>query len=301
MAARTISGCWPTAFALAALVASQAAIAEVLEQVMRVAGATVHYKVVLPADYDPEKEYPAVLVFGGGPQTMDTVDRTLERNFRAEAERRGYIVVAPAAPDGEQFFREGDRIFPEFLEMILGEYRIEERKFHVAGPSNGGISALHVAAKHPQYFRSVTAFPGYLWQPTDAKLIALSSLCVFLYIGERDEFPWHSEMQREAEFLRARGALARYTVEKGQPHRIETLAGAGAARLFEGFEEAERGCTVEPEGRAAPARVEAGTLAGATPEPRDGGVPWGGSTGSIGDADSRSGLRMARAGGAARS
>ncbi|HEX6997694.1 MAG TPA: alpha/beta hydrolase-fold protein [Gammaproteobacteria bacterium] len=248
------------ALGLVGLIAARAATAEVVERVMRVAGMTVHYKVVLPADYDPEKEYPGVLVFGGGPQTMEMVDRTLERNFRAEAERRGYVVVAPAAPEGAQFFREGDRVFPEFLEMILGEYRIEDRKFHVAGPSNGGISSLHIAAKHPQYFRSVTAFPGYLWQPSDAKLLALSGLCVFLYIGARDEFPWHSEMQREAEFLRARGTLARYTVEKGQPHRIETLAGAHAGRLFDNFEEAERGCTVPPEASPAPDAVEGGTL-----------------------------------------
>jgi hypothetical protein len=49
-------------------------------------------------------------------------------------------------------------------------------------------------------------------------------------------------MRREAEFLQSKGTLARYTVEKGQPHRLETLAGASAGRLFDGFEEANRGC-----------------------------------------------------------
>jgi hypothetical protein len=37
--------------------------------------------------------------------------------------------------------------------------------------------------------------------------------------------------------------VARYTVEKGQPHRMETLAGPSAARLFDGFEETKNGCT----------------------------------------------------------
>ena len=53
----------------------------------------------------------------------------------------------------------------------------------------------------------------------------------------------HDEMKREAEFLRARGTVARYTVEKGQPHRIETLAGVNASRLFDGFEETKKGCS----------------------------------------------------------
>ena len=221
----------------------QLAAAEVTERVMRVAGTSVHYKLVLPDGYDAANEYPAVLVMGGGPQTMDTVDRTLERNFRAEAERRGYIVVAPAAPDGQLFFQGGERIFPEFLETILANHKIAGGKFHVAGPSNGGIAAMHVAAQHPRYFVSATAFPGYLWRPTEDKLRAMTKLCVYLYVGETDEYEWHDEMRREAEFLTAEGAVARYTLERGQGHRLESLAGANAARLFEGFEEASRDCT----------------------------------------------------------
>jgi poly(3-hydroxybutyrate) depolymerase len=222
---------------------SQPVSADVGQRVMRVAGTTVHYKIVLPNPYDATQAYPAVLVMGGGPQTMDTVDRTLERNFRVEAERRGYIVVAPAAPDGQLFFQEGERIFPAFLDTILANHKIAGGKFHVAGPSNGGIAALHVAAQHPSYFLSATAFPGYLWRPTDAKLEALTPLCVFLYVGENDEYRWHDEMRREAEALTAAGTVARYTLERGQGHRLESLAGAGAARLFDGFEEASRDCT----------------------------------------------------------
>jgi predicted esterase len=216
--------------------------AEIIEATKKVAGTTVHYKVVLPTGYDPARTYPAVLALGGGPQTMNSVDRTLMRNFRAEAEKRGYIVVAPAAPDGELFFDGGERVIPDFLKLILSEYKVQEGKFHIAGPSNGGIAALHVAATYPQYFRSVTAFPGYMWRPSAAKLQAVSNLCVFMYVGEFDHYRWHGEMEREADFLRAGGTLARYTVEKGQPHGIETLTGTGAARLFDGFDEVGNGC-----------------------------------------------------------
>ncbi len=219
------------------------ALAEVRELSKKIAGTTVSYKVVLPTGYDPAKAYPAILAFGGGPQTMNTVDGVLNRNLRAEAERRGYLVVAPAAPNGELFFDGGDRIFPEFLKLILADYKVENGKFHVAGPSNGGIAAFHVAAKNPQYFVSVTAFPGYMWQPTTAKLNAIAKLCVFMFVGENDDYRWHDEMRSEAEFLRSKGDVARYTVDKGQPHRLETLAGANASRLFDGFEQARMGCS----------------------------------------------------------
>jgi len=235
---------WVRCIALAAVyLTSQPIHAELLEKTVKVSGTTVQYKVVLPSGYDRSKAYPAVLAFGGGPQNMGTVDSILNRNFREEAERRGYIVIAPAAPDGQLFFEDGARIFPAFLKLILADYKIQGNKFHIAGPSNGGIAAFHVAAANPQYFLSVTAFPGYMWQPSAARLQAISKLCVFMYVGELDEYMWHDEMKSEAEYLRSKGTVARYTVEKGQPHRMETLAGANARRLFEGFEETKKGCS----------------------------------------------------------
>jgi poly(3-hydroxybutyrate) depolymerase len=241
---RQAPGFIPLVIAVATVLisATYPAHAELLDKTKKVSGTTVHYKVVLPNGYDPGKAYPGILVFGGGPQTLNTVDGTLMRNFRAEAEKRGYIVVAPAAPDGDLFFERGARIFPDFLKMVLADYKIQDGKFHVAGPSNGGIAAFHVAAANPQYFLSVTAFPGYMWQPSTTKLLAIASMCVFMYVGELDEYRWHGEMQQEAEFLRSKGTVARYTVEKGQPHRLDTLAGASAARLFDGFEETRNGC-----------------------------------------------------------
>ena len=102
---------------------------------------------------------------------------------------------------------------------------------------------MHVAALNPQYFLSVTAFPGYMWQPSPAKLQAIAGMCVFMYVGENDEYRWHGEMQKEIEYLKSQGTVARYSEEKGQPHRIETLAGPNAHRLFDNFDETKKGCS----------------------------------------------------------
>jgi poly(3-hydroxybutyrate) depolymerase len=216
--------------------------AEVLSKTKNIGGTIVHYKVVLPNHYDASKAYPGVLAFGGGPQTMNTVDSILDRYFRDEAEKRGYIVVAPAAPNGQLFFEGGDRIFPEFLKEILADYKIEGNKFHIAGPSNGGITAFHVASRYPEYFLSITAFPGFLQQETPANIRAISKMCIDMFVGELDPMGWQDLMQKEASDFRAKGVTARYTVEKGQPHRLDTLAGPHASRLFDLFEQAQHGC-----------------------------------------------------------
>src|SRR5437667_2526877 len=81
--------------------------AKAFDKSIDVAGVTLHYKVVLPKDYDPSNTYPAVLAFPPGGQGADMVMTTLVRNWQPEAERRGYIVFIPAAPNGRLFFEEG--------------------------------------------------------------------------------------------------------------------------------------------------------------------------------------------------
>lgn len=214
----------------------QPAAAKVIDKTAEIAGVTLHYKVVLPKDFDPDKTYPAVLAFPPGAQTMDMVFTTLERNWAAEAQRRGYIVAIPTAPGGKLFFQEGARVFPEFLDRLLRDYKIRDGKFHIAGMSNGGLSAFHIAATYPQYFLSVTGFPGYLADPTPARVSALANMCIEMHVGELDT-GWRQAMEQQASEFRAKGFAVRLTVEKGESHVIGALAGEGSVRLFQEIEQ----------------------------------------------------------------
>ena len=113
---------------------------------------------VLPNGYDPTRTYPVVLVFTGGPQQLRMAEGTLNTDWRQEAERRGYVVISPGTPDGSLFFEGADRVFPSFLDQILKDYHVRGGKLHVAGHSNGGLSAFHVAARYPQYFVTLIPF-----------------------------------------------------------------------------------------------------------------------------------------------
>lgn len=171
---------------------------------------------------------------------MDMVQATLNGNYRAQAEERGYIVVEPAAPNGDLFFEGGERVFPAFLTKLLADYKVADNKFHVAGNSNGGLSAFLVAAKYPQYFWSVTGFPGFLDDATPQQMAALGKMCIHMFAGELDS-GWPEEMRDQAAKLRASGHNVTFVIEKGQPHVIRTLTGAGAARLFDQFDSARQG------------------------------------------------------------
>lgn len=214
--------------------------AETIEKTGTFGGLKVTYKVDLPNGYDPAHTYPVILAFTGGGQTMDIVDQTLT-DWRSEAERRGYIVVSPAAPDGMLFFEGGDRIFPAFLDQILKDYKVKGGKLFLAGHSNGGISAFHVATSYPQYFVSVTGYPGLLYGDDIGKVDALKSLCIFMHVGDRDT-GWRDEMRRQAEDFRKRGFHVQFDVETNQIHRLNVHTANLQNRLFEQLEQAANGC-----------------------------------------------------------
>ena len=57
-------------------------------------------------------------------------------------------------------FQEDGEIDP--ASVAIWAYKVQGGKMHVAGHSNGGLSAFHVASKYPNYFATVTGYPGLL-------------------------------------------------------------------------------------------------------------------------------------------
>jgi poly(3-hydroxybutyrate) depolymerase len=235
---------WFCGAALMMLAALAAACAhgEVQNKSKEIAGTTVNYVVVLPNKFDPAKAYPAVLAFPGGAQDMETVQGTLERNWRLLGERLGYIVIIPEAPDGELYLEGGAKVFPEFLAKLLADYKVLDGRFFIAGVSNGGLSAFHIASLYPQYFWSVTGLPGLLFDAKPAKVQALSKLCIYMYAGSEDT-NWLNSEKKQADLFRSQGFHVEFSEEKGEGHVMHTLDGEGAMRLFKQFERARQGCT----------------------------------------------------------
>jgi poly(3-hydroxybutyrate) depolymerase len=215
--------------------ASVPAHAELIEKTGTFGGLKLTYKVVLPDGYDTSRAYPMVLVFTGGPQTLQMAGNTLESDWRKEGERRGYILVSPGTPNGSLFFEGADRVFPEFLEQLLRDFNVKGGKLHVAGHSNGGLSAFHVAARYPQYFTTLTGYPGLLDGADVGKMTALKPMCVFMHVGDQDG-GWMTSMQRQADDLKKQGFRIQFTVEKNQVHRLKAGEIDLSRRLFEEIE-----------------------------------------------------------------
>lgn len=203
-------------------------------------GMSVNYKVLLPDSYDAARSYPVILAFGGGEQSMQLVDIGLNRYWGGEARRRHYVVVSPAAPVGTLLYREGAKIFPEFLDMVVRDYKPQGGKMHAAGYSNGGITSFYVTSTYPQYFWSVTGLPGILNDSNDAKVDALKSICIDMYVGGND-LDWRDDMTQQFALFQRKGYTAHFRVEENQGH-VLTLSPEDISHLFDHLDAAVKGC-----------------------------------------------------------
>ena len=177
------------------------------------------YAVVTPENFDPEKIYPAVLALPPGDGGRDMVEAALQ-GYWGHGKPRGYIIVNPVAPDGVLFFDGAEEKIPVLLDEVARNYKIEGGRFHIAGISNGGISAFRIAEDYPKRFCSLAAFPGLPANDRDFERLAdIHALPMLLVVGEQDG-RWVGRMQETQEKISALGGNAALHVLPGIGHSV---------------------------------------------------------------------------------
>jgi len=204
-------------------------------------GTTLRYAELLPPDYRSDRAYPVLLALPPGDQSAAMVERAVALYWQSLAQH-GWIVVSPATPDGRLFFQGAESVLPELMDHVLAAFRVEGGRLHLAGVSNGGRSAFHLAVASPSRFASLTVLPGFPPSAGDfAKLDRLRGLPVALFGGSLDP-GWVAQMRRTRARLESLGADVHLTVYPGEGHVPASLAG-GAVLLR--TLEARRGRTAE--------------------------------------------------------
>ena len=197
-------------------------------------GSELGFALLLPGDFNPAQSYPVLLALPPGGQSRDMVEAGLGSYWISGAAGRDWIVVSPIAPGGNLFFRGSDRLLPELLEAIGGQLLVEGDKYHLAGISNGGISAFRIAVQHPELFHSMVVLPGFPADQDFSKLDRLSGMPVTMYVGEFDT-EWVQEMsetQRELERLQVKSRLE---IVPGDGHFISKVTGEQIFELLESY------------------------------------------------------------------
>lgn len=182
----------------------------------------VTYISLVPVGFSAGDTAPVVLALPPGPQDI-AMSTEIVRTLQAEALARNWVVVSPAAPGGELFFQGSERLIPGFMDFIESWVTPEGGGIHLAGISNGGISAFRVATQNPDRIRSVTAFPGFPTTANDVEALeTLTRIPVHLFVGERD-LGWIDRMEQAASRLTELGGDVTYEVFADEGHVIGAL------------------------------------------------------------------------------
>ncbi|MEM7519043.1 MAG: nuclear transport factor 2 family protein, partial [Planctomycetota bacterium] len=184
-------------------------------------GADLLYALRTP-DLEPNAEQPpvprrVVLALPPGAQTAPMADWIA--SDMASSAFGDSIVVSPIAPNGQSFYADASPLLPPFLDEIERRFGVPRGEIHLAGVSNGGRSALHLALNHPERFASLSVLPGVLPHDDDAKRIArLRVLPVALWVGEDDAPGWHEGAKRIQKGLTEAGGDVTLRVVSGVGH-----------------------------------------------------------------------------------
>jgi predicted esterase len=147
--------------------------------------------------------FPLVILMGGGAGD-EGIARDVQGGVGQDLVDRGWVVATPVSPNGRSFRGDNNRLIPLLIDALQKDERISKGRTLLAGISNGGMSALEIAAATPQDYAGIMAVPALV--PRGLNLRALADMPIYLRIGDQDEAGWQDRLDETATALRAAGA-----------------------------------------------------------------------------------------------
>lgn len=196
-------------------------------------GTLINYIVALPPGYQENRSYPILLALPPGRQTLRMAEAGLRRFWGIGAEKKGFVVISPAAPKGKPYYKTGAALIPGFLAAIEKIYKVQGGRFHIAGSSNGGVSAFAIARRTPKLFQSLTALAGFPEAPEDfQRLDRLGGLKITMIVGDGDLY-WKEGMQKTVARLEQLGQNPYFEIIPRNGHFLPDLSGPKSGRIFD--------------------------------------------------------------------
>lgn len=159
----------------------------------------------LPQNGNPDSAAAAPLVIlmpgGSGDQALA---RDLYYWLGEELAMRGWAVAIPVSPNGRSFRGANNALIPLLIDALQEREEIAEGPTLLAGISNGGMSALEIAAAGLREYSGILAVPALV--PNNLDLSRLEGMPIYLRIGDQDEMGWASRLEEIRAALQEAGA-----------------------------------------------------------------------------------------------
>ena len=182
-------------------------------------GGTLPYRLFVPLDYDPGRQYPLVLLLHGagesGTNNTSAASHVSASRIVDHAKTPAYssFVLVPQTNNGwSTDFGEPPadamRRTLELIDLLDDSYRIDGRRMYVTGLSMGGYGTWDVLSKRPAMFAAAVPVAG----GGDARSAPLfKDVPVWAFHGALDTVVHPNESRRMVNALRAAGGDPLYT------------------------------------------------------------------------------------------
>lgn len=205
-------------------------------------GEEIPYRVYLPSDWTSRKSWPMVVVLHGYASTADAPFDNAKGDLQKEAEKHGFVVVAPNGYNGmadyganlplpselgrfdkplemkqeeEGALAEADVL--NVVDLATKDYYIDPRRIYLMGNSMGMTGVLHLASTRPDSWCAISASGGPPWP--DFPVERLKPLAGALFVhGEADDLARASDTEELTSRAKAAGIDARMHVVPGGTH-----------------------------------------------------------------------------------
>ena len=202
------------------------------------AGKKIDYALYVPTTYKKSAKSPLVVLLHGLSSNPHQVIRY--KGVKEEAEKRGYIVVAPygynsrgwygsrgKGKQGAYFGKEGDpdnlgelseKDVMNVLEIIRKEFSIDDGRIYLSGHSMGGGGTAYLGAKYNHIWAALAPLSPALPPPLTWKFDKLKGIPVLVVTGEKDRIVKVADVRRWVKALEENGVEHVYNEIKGGNH-----------------------------------------------------------------------------------
>lgn len=176
------------------------------------------YYLYTPANYNPSRSYPALILLHGQSRHMWGGQAVLRTGAQAKYDAFIIVPIAPAemvwaAPNGGE--KSALPLAIDALRDVQKKFNIDDKRIYVSGYSMGGTGTFAIVEQYPEIFAAAMPLCGY-WEPARA-LSFPKNVPIWAIHGSQDG-PEASRNMVNA--LKAAGKSAFYTEYPGVGHNV---------------------------------------------------------------------------------
>ena len=184
---------------------------------------TLQYLLLKPLDYDPQKEYPLVLILPAGGFESDVAHLLSKEIYRKQYPA---FLMVPFCPPGEGWggipgYSTIDTLVFDAVTALDPEFAIDKERRYVTGVSRGAYGSWHFISTRPDLFAAAIPISG----AGDPKFAQnLTDVSVWAFHGSNDRNVPVSGSRDMVKAIKQAGGNPKYTEYPDEAHNISMKA-----------------------------------------------------------------------------